>query len=236
MIPEIDRFVSRAAGTVVRIIKTAAGILSGSLTLVFIVISLISRYPASIALAILSAAATVIFFTPTRDRYSYRHLTELKRIRFYYNHVQALLKKAGFFNDPETRRQLRSSLKQSLVISADITQLVKTLSLNEWNRSKINRIIRQEEKKSLPDTALIEKLKDKIKNITQLEERETLLRNRLTAICVNIENIYSQVTLVLTETAPASDEIETEIRKILDRRLAVQRQEEKLRNDLNPEI
>jgi|GEM_PF-3683721 len=122
------------------------------------------------------------------------------------NSVKGLLKKIDFIND--------------------------TLEDPFWDTNKINERIEAEKLKEPHNTKRIDKLIDMIKHIEKLKERRTRYLNRITDLEINFKTIYTKITLLDNEDYKTSDEIETEIQKILDFQLKVNEYEEKLDDEL----
>ena len=148
-----------------------------------------------------------------------------EKIKNYLNKKKLSAELAGF------EEKLEAEISNSKKTVDKIAVIDEALKNMNWDIERIDQKI-QEEKNSGNDGKRLNKLYETRQNILQLKERKEKLINQITDISLSFQAIYTKLTLLDLEQHPAFDEIETEIQKILDRKLRVSQYQEKLDKEM----
>ncbi|HQJ07220.1 MAG TPA: hypothetical protein PLI57_12685, partial [Spirochaetota bacterium] len=79
---------------------------------------------------------------------------------------------------------------------------------------------------------LVKSLSDQLENIKKIKETDKILRNQLTKIKLNLNSIYSKILVIDINDKTNFDRIESDIQKILDRKIMVSKFEKELDDEL----
>jgi hypothetical protein len=171
--------------------------------------------------------------TPTAGKSHYEDIatceTLLKRIDDVLDNQQI---KSEFGH---IHSKLKKELKNARPVAKKIDGIVKTMQASEWNMDAVTARLNAEKDKIIPNEAMVAKLEDQLSNIGILKNREQKMRDELAMLRQDFNSIYTKLTLLDTTERVAFDAIETEIQKILDRKLRVQKFEDQLDEGLDLE-
>lgn len=158
---------------------------------------------------------------------------DVKECEDIYNKICALIKSSKLKTEfGYLSKQLKEDIKDAKNISRKLDRLDRVLSKTDWDITTIDRNIALEERKDIPDVYLIKNLVNQKENVVKMHETEKKLVDMLNKIKQNLNSIYTKLTIVDTQDKIKMDEIETDIQKILDRKLMVSKFEEELDKEL----
>ncbi|HQB60790.1 MAG TPA: hypothetical protein PK899_03920, partial [Spirochaetota bacterium] len=163
----------------------------------------------------------------------YSHNKELKACREIHDKIVAYLKGSKIQNELQSYRStIKDELDNAKTVAAKIDDVAKTLKRKEWDEDIVKERLSDEEKKSSPDVYLVKSLSDQLENIKKIKETDKILRNQLTKIKLNLNSIYSKILVIDINDKTNFDRIESDIQKILDRKIMVSKFEKELDDEL----
>jgi DNA repair ATPase RecN len=128
--------------------------------------------------------------------------------------------------------KMLSEYENAKKISVKINEINKMLSDPDWDLDKIQKNIQREKDKIPQDPKRLERMYEMHSHIQQLHEKKSRLCNQISDLNISFQTIYTKLTLLDIQEESNFDEIETEIRRILDFKLKVDQYEEKLDREL----
>jgi hypothetical protein len=127
---------------------------------------------------------------------------------------------------------MKKELKEARIIINKIDNINATLKSPDCDTSKIIKKINEEKSNSPSDEKLINTLENHIENINKLKAHEKKLREEISNLRFNFNSVYTKLTLIGTQSKTKFTDIETDIQKILDFKLEVNKYEEELLKDM----
>ena len=161
------------------------------------------------------------------------HISDMKSAERILNKTKEYAKKGSLKEELKgIYSKMQSEYENAKKISLKINEINKMLSEPDWDLDKIKKSIQQEKNKNPQDPKRLERMYEMLGHVQQLYERKSRMCNQISDLNISFQTIYTKLTLLDIQEEGNFDEIESEIQRILDFQLKVDKYEDKLDREL----
>ncbi len=162
----------------------------------------------------------------------YKHHDDLKSFTDVLNKIKEFIEKNPKNSElKHIYQSLQKEMDHAGEISERLDMINKTLDDPYWDMTGINERIKNEENKSPVDHGRLDRLNEMKEHVIKLKEKKEKLEGSIGDLALSFQTIFTKMTLVDNYDRASFDEIETEIKKILDHQIKVSEYEEKLEKE-----
>jgi hypothetical protein len=162
-----------------------------------------------------------------------KHLNDLKSAEKILNNIRENFKKGKMKDELKNiYSKMQSEFENAKRISKKIDEINNILNDPDWDLNRIQVNINNEKNSINQDPKRLERMYEMQVQIRQLHERKTRLCNQISDLNIGFQTIYTKLTLLDIQEKNNFDEIETDIQRILDFKLKVEQNEDRLDKEM----